>query len=131
MSDLRSMLRFGIVSSVDASKCTARLTFPDRDNLVSAELPILQAAGAKNKFYCLPDVGDECVCLCPNNDDSNGGFIIGSFYHDKCAPPTTNPEVSAIKFSDGTTISYDRATHELRIDCVGTIRINGRQVMIN
>lgn len=129
---MKNLIRFGIVSSVDPKKCTARVTFPDRDNLVSAELPILQAVGLKNKSYFLPDVNESVVCLMmPNDPLSRGGFILGSFFNDKTAPPADNRDISRIKFEDGTAISYDRAAHELRIDCVGKIFINGSEVRIN
>ena len=131
MKDLKSIVRFGIVSAVYPARHSCRLTFPDRNDLVSGELPILIPAGAKNSYFALPDVGDECVCVCPSNDDSNVGFVLGSFYHDKAPPPTDNQDVSMIKFEDGSTISYDRAKHELNVKINGTIRINGRQVYIN
>lgn len=131
MSDLKSIVRFGVVSAVYPQRHSCRLTFPDKDNLVSAEMPILIPAGAKNSYYSLPDVGDECVCICPNNDDSNGGFVLGSFYHDNAPPPTDNPNVAMIRFEDGTTLSYDRSRHELRVDVKGNIKINGKRVDIN
>lgn len=129
---MKNLIRFGIISSVDPEKCTARVTFPDRDNLVSAELPILQAVGLKNKSYLLPDVNESVVCLMmPNDPLSRGGFILGSFFNDKSKPPAANQDISRIKFGDGTTISYDRAAHELRINCNGRIRINGSEMQIN
>lgn len=131
MSDIKSMVRYGIVSAVYPQRATARVAFADRDNLVSAELPVLQSFGLKNKSYRLPDIGESVVCLCPANDDSNGGFIIGSFYHDNARPPAQSQEVSCIKFSDGTSLSYDRASHELRIEVKGRLRIKAERVDIN
>lgn len=131
MSEIKSLIRFGVVSSVDASKCTARVTFADRDNLVSAELPVLQGVGLKNKSYMLPDVNESVVCLMFPNSDDGSGVILGSFYHDKAAPPTTNQDESMIRFADNTSISYNRATHELKIDCVGDVRINAKHIFLN
>ena len=130
MSDIKSMVRFGVVSAVYPERHTCRLTLPDRNDLVSAEMPIL-AAGSRNKYYSLPDVGDECVCICPNNDDSNAGFVLGSFYHDKAEPPAQSQDISMIRFEDGSTISYDRASHELNIKINGRIKIVGSRVDIN
>ena len=131
MSDIKSMIRFGIVSAIYPGRHSCRLTFPDRNDLVSGELPILIPAGAKNSYFALPDVGDECVCVCPSNDDSNVGFVLGSFYHDKAPPPTDNQDVSMIKFEDGSTISYDRAKHELLIDVKGTIKLKADRIDLN
>ena len=120
---MRNLIREGIVSSVDAQKATARVTFADRDGLVSAELPILQSACLKNKFYSLVDVGDCVVCLMTPNSDDGSGFILGAHYSDKAAPPVDNPNVTRIKFSDGTTISYNRAEHLLKIKSSGDLEI--------
>ena len=128
---VKNLIREGVVSSVDEKKCTARLTFPDRDGLVSAELAILQPAGAKNKYYALPDVGDVCLAIMFPNDENGSGVIIGSRYSDKCKTPAQNQNVSMIKFEDGTYLKYDRAKHELRINCVGKIYINGTQIRLN
>lgn len=129
--ELKNLIREGLVSSVDAEKCTARVVFHDRDNLVSAELPILQPASAKNQFYSLVDVGDSVVCIFAPNAQDGCGFIIGSRYDDKNNPPAHNQDISCIKFSDGTTLSYNRQSHELEINCVGNIRINGKRIDLN
>ena len=129
--NIKNFLREGIVSSVNPEKCSARVVFPDKDSLVSAELPILQPAGAKNQFYSLVDVGDSVVCLFAPNSQDGTGFIIGSRYDDKNSPPAQNQDISCIKFGDGTKISYNRQSHLLEINCVGNIKINGRRVDIN
>ena len=41
MANLKEVIRIGKVSSVDAGKKTARVVFEDKDNVVSAELPVL------------------------------------------------------------------------------------------
>lgn len=128
---MRELIREGIVTAVYPERCSARVTFSDRDGLVSAELPILQPAGAKNKFYSLVDAGDSVVCLMMPNAQDGTGYVIGSRYDDKTAPPVANQNVAMIRFDDGTTLSYDRAAHELRIDCVGDVKINGRRIDLN
>ena len=129
---MKNLIRAGQVSSVNPVRCTARVTFLDRDNLVSAELPVLQPCAAGNQFYSLPDVGNSVLCLMLPNDDCGGtGFILGSLYSDEKKPPTDNQDVSMIRFDDDTTISYNRKTHELRIDCVGKIFINGTEIHLN
>lgn len=129
--NIKNFLREGIVSAVYPERCAARVTFPDKDGLVSAELPILQPAGAKNQFYSLPDVGDSVVCLFAPNSQDGTGFILGSRYDDKNSPPVNSQDISCIKFGDGTFISYNRASHLLEINCVGNIKINGRRIDLN
>lgn len=131
MSDAKSMIREGRVTVVYPEECSCRVEFEDRDGLISAKLPILQSAGAKNKFYALPDVDDVVVVLAANNDDSNTGWVIGSRFHDKCAPPAKNQDISMIQFGDGSFVSYDRAKHELRIKSVGKIFLDGKEIHLN
>ena len=127
----RSLIREGVVSVVYPERCSARVEFVDKDGLISAELPILQPCAFKNKTYSLPDVGETVLCLSPGNDDSNTGWIIGSRYHDKNAPPVNNQDISMMKFEDGTFIQYDRKRHELKISCTGDIYIKGKNIFLN
>ena len=129
--ELKNLIREGVVSTVYAERATARIVFADRDNLVSAELPVLQGVGLKNKSYLLPDVGESVVALMVPNSEDGTGFIIGSRYHDKNQPPAQSQDVSMLKFSDGTSISYNRKTHELKIDCVGNIIVKGQRIDLN
>lgn len=131
MADERSMIREGVVSIVYPERCSCRVRYEDRDDLISAEMPILQPAGAKNKFYSLPDVGDVVCVLAASNDNSNTGWVVGSRFHDKCEPPEKNQDVSMVKFGDGSFIKYDRAKHEMRIKCVGKIYIDGKEIHLN
>lgn len=131
-NDSRVLIREGVVTQVIPERCAVRVTFEDRDGLTSAELPVLLPSCFKDKFYALPDIGDEVVCLClPNDPNSNSGYVIGSRYHDKNEPPADSIDISRIRFADGTEITYDRASHVLSIDCVGKILINGSEVRIN
>lgn len=129
--NIKNLIRSGVVSSVNPETCAARVVFEDRDNLVSAELPILQSSCMNNRFYSLPDVGDSVVCLMVPNAQDGTGFIIGSFYNDKNPPPAQAQDISLIKFSDGTEIKYDRSKHELSVNCVGNIKINGKRINLN
>lgn len=129
--NIKNLIRSGVVSSVNPETCAARVVFEDRDNLVSAELPVLQSSCMNNKFYSLPDVGDSVVCLMVPNAQDGTGFIIGSFYNDKNPPPAQSQDISLIKFSDGTEIKYDRLKHELSVNCVGNVKINGKRIDLN
>ena len=127
----KNLIRYGKVSAVIPERCAARVVFDDRDNLVSAELPILQSSCLNNKWFSLPDVGDSVVCLMAPNDSNGTGFVLGSFYHEKNLPPAQVQDTSMIQFGDGTEIKYDRARHQLSINCVGNIKINGKRIDLN
>ena len=132
MNDVKQLIRFGKVSEVIPERCACRVVFEDRDNLVSAELPILQPSCLQNAFYSLPDINDNVVCLMtPNDTQGNSGFVLGSFYTEKNLPPAQDENISMIKFSDGTTLSYNRQSHLLSVNCVGNIKINGKRIDLN
>lgn len=128
---MKNLVRYGKVSAVIAERCACRVVFDDKDGLVSAELPVLQSSCFANKFYNLPDVGDSVVCLMTQNDDNGGGFILGSFYNKKNPSPAQNQDISMIRFDDGTEIKYNRESHLLEINCVGDVKISGKNIFLN
>ena len=131
-SGARQLVREGVVTVVYPARHSARVEFADKDNLVSAELPILSAFALGNKSYALPDVGDTVVCLFATNSNQVGdGYILGAHYTDKTPPAANSQDITRFDFKDGTFISYDRANHELKINCVGNIKINGRRIDLN
>lgn len=52
INQIRNMLRVGRVSSVNGAACTARVTFPDKEGLVSAEPPYCRGASARGATGC-------------------------------------------------------------------------------
>lgn len=128
----RRLISEGIVSVVYPERHSARVTFPDKDDVVSAELPILTACGSQNKSYSLPDVGESVICIFATEDDMSGtGFIIGARYDDKNPPAVNSQDVTRMDFKDGTFIQFDRAKSELRIECKGDVIINGKRIFLN
>lgn len=127
MSDVSQIVREGTVSAVFAERHTVKVVFEDRDGLTSAELPVLTLCAANNKFYSLPDVGTTVVCLLAGNSAQTGtGFVIGSRFHDKSEPNADSIDKTKLDFSDGTSIEYDRSSHELTIKCEGKITIEAK-----
>lgn len=125
--DARQIVREGVVSAVFEERHTARVVFGDKDNLTSAELPVLTLCSSGNRFYSLPDVGTSVVCLFASNADQTGtGFIIGSRFHDKAKPNANSIDKTRIDFSDDTFVEYDRSSHELKISCAGKITIEAK-----
>ncbi len=100
------------------------MTFEDKDNMVSAELPIITLWAMDNKAYALPDIGETVLCLFATNADTTGeGWIIGSRFHDKSPPNANTQDICRIDFKDGTSIEYNRKEHALKVDCKGTLEI--------
>ena len=127
----QSLIRYGKISAVYPERASARVVYDDKENLVSAELPILQPACLQSRFYSLPKVGDNVVTLSYPNGEDGAGVIIGSFYSEVNKPPTTDGNKLMLNISDKLIIEFDESTSELTINCKGRIRINGKRVDIN
>lgn len=130
--EARDLVKEGTVTAVYPERHSVRCEFADKDGLISAELPVLTSWAFANKMYHMPDVGEMVVCLFASNADNTGtGWVIGSRFHDNSPPKVSKQDISRIDFKDGTFIQYDRAKHELQINCTGNIRINGKNIYLN
>lgn len=131
-NQLKNMVRVGIVSSVNGPACTARVTFPDKDNMVSAELPVLQMGSYRTEGYCLPEVNTKVVCLFlpnPAGNGINGGFIIGAYYSGENPPVESDASVRSVKFPDGSQVRYDNGV--ITISAAKEINLKAPIIHIN
>lgn len=139
---LRNIIRVGRVSSVDTKNNTAKVYYPDRDNMLSDDLRILNRASKDDKDYWVPDIDEQVLCLILPNAGGNGmqdGFILGSFYSTADVPVENNADKRAIHFKDGGYIVHDRAsgdlniyaTGKINIEADGEIKINGAVIKLN
>lgn len=139
--NIKGVIRMGLVSSVNASKCTARVAFDDEDNLVTAELPVIVPCSKDNKAYWLPDIDTQVLCVfLPSKSGKgfNDGFVIGAFYSDVDAPVEDGEKIKSIRFEDGSYVRYDGAGNikinaKGNIDIIagGNITINGARIDLN
>ena len=83
INQIKNLIRIGTVSAVNGESCSARVAFEDKDNMVSAELPIITIGSKQTKAYWLPEVGTQVLCIFQPNASGSGiskGFVIGAFY---------------------------------------------------
>ena len=115
------MLRFGIVSQINPLTVQARVNFQD-DNSTSYWLPILQTKTLKDKFFVMPDINEQVVCLMDEN--SEDGVILGSVYSSVDKPVITSEKQISINLEDNSLINIDKETKTLTI-CFENIKITG------
>lgn len=126
--DARQLVKEGTVTACFPERHTCRVVFADKDDMTSAEMPILTMCAFDNKFYSMPDVGDVVVCLFASNADQTGtGWIIGSRFNDKSKPNANSQDVTRMDFKDGTFIEYDRESHELKVNCQGKVFVDAKK----
>ena len=114
--------RFGYVSDYDASRLMARVTFPDKNNLVSDWLPVIIPNSLKNKDEFYLDINEHVYCIMQGNG-LEAGVIVGSLYDDGNKPVIKDKDIRAVTFSDGTVIKHNRKTGTLDVYCTGDINI--------
>ncbi|MEC0092506.1 hypothetical protein [Paenibacillus macquariensis] len=123
MADIRSMvkelIKIGECSSSNFENGTVRVAFPDRQNMVSSDLPVM-VFGGWGVTNGLPQPGDTVLCLFLGNGLSNG-VCIGVIPND--LPGTSNKQGTF--FEDGSYVYYDRSTGQLMIKPVSKVMIEG------
>lgn len=125
------MLRFGIVSQINPVLAQARVNFGDDDS-TSFWLPVLQTKTLKDKFYSMPDIGEQVACLMDEN--SEDGVILGSIYSTEDTPVVTSEKQISLNLENNAQINIDKETNTLtitfqNINLNGNINHNG--VLIN
>ena len=74
------VLRIGKISSIKYEDGTARILYTDRDNAVTAELPLLSFE------YRTPEI-DDYVLVAHLPNGAAAGIILGPFWNDNKRPP--------------------------------------------
>lgn len=114
-SRLSNIIRIGTVTSVKPEKQTARVVFSDRDETESYDLFVMVKNSKENKDDHMPDIDEEVLCVfLPIGIET--GFIVGAYYSNENTPPASTNDKRITKYKDGTTVSYDRASHALDIN---------------
>ena len=115
------MLRFGIVSQINPVLAQARVNFKD-DESTSFWLPILQTKTLKDKFYSIPDVGEQVACLMDEN--SEDGVILGAVYSSEDIPVVASEKQISLNLENNSLINIDKITNTLTIT-FQNINLNG------
>ena len=87
---LSRCVRVGRVSSVDTADASVRVTFPDRDNIVSPPLKVVMRGCKEDKDYWMPAIDDQVLCLLIANGGGKGrgkGYMLGTIYSSVDPPP--------------------------------------------
>lgn len=112
-------LQFGLVSSVDYLSCRVKVLLEEFDGLETWWLKVPQRHTKATKSRPLmPEIGEQVAVLLQR--DGVNGVVLGGIYSTAEPPPVTDENTHYLRFSDGTILTYDRATRGLVADCVGS-----------
>lgn len=113
-------LEYGEVSAVDYLTCRIRVRLDDRDGVESYWLNVPQRNSQGTKCRPLmPEIGEQVAVLL--DADGVGGVCLGGVYSTAEPPPIVDQDTDYIRYSDGTMVSYDRASGVMTLDCVGQL----------
>lgn len=92
---LEELLRIGTVAEIGQDG-RVRVTFPDRDDMSSAPMPVLHR---KRGDQDMPGMGEPVLCLMMPPDLVDG-FVLGTLYDRGTAPPVPGTPAVRVLFGD-------------------------------
>ncbi|MNO60735.1 Phage-related baseplate assembly protein [compost metagenome] len=95
----------------------------ERDGVESYWIHVPQRhTQATQRRPLLPEIGEQVAVLL----DAEGvnGVYLGGIYSTAEPPPVVDQDSHFIRFSDGTSVTYQRKTHQLTVDCVGSAKVH-------
>lgn len=128
---MNSGIRFGYVVKADVKNGVYRVNI-DADDIVTDWLPRLEM-NTKDTNSSNPLKEGEHVALLMD-EHNEAGVILGAIFDKKNTPNgiIANDNLHAVRFEDGTKITYDKGAGVYTIDCVGKIIIkSAAEVEIN
>ncbi len=120
MSD--SEIRKGRVSSVDYESGMARVTYMDKDESVTIDLPMMNF----NDEYRMPEPGQDVIVAHLSNGSSRA-VLLGTMWNRKNIPPESGRDIYRKDFSrekDAAYVRYSDQTGEYLVKAAN-VRING------
>lgn len=104
-------IRVGTVSSINYEDGTIRVTYPDLDDAVTDDFPVLHFGGK----YKMPEIGEDVLVLHLSNGDE-AGFVLGSYWTEDDPPAFSGVDVFLQEFANEAGIAYALyQNNELRI----------------
>ena len=128
--NIEDIIRIGNVDSINSEIGSVRVRFTDRDNTESKELTVIYSKTHKDKEYHMPDVNEIVLCIfLPNQTEE--GFVLGSFYNEVDTVPANSSDIKVWQFSDGGKIEYNKGNGELNITAVSKVNITAPEINLN
>lgn len=132
---MSGVIRKGKVSSVNYDTGMMRITYKDRDEAVTAEMPMLN----NNKEYSMPAIGED-VLVAHLSNGSSRGVVLGPIWNKENTPAEARKDLYRKDFSSRkgvAYIEYDDKNGEYRIkaanlilDGVNKTELQGPHVLI-
>lgn len=129
MHDFGATLQFGVVAAVDDAAHCVRVSLPALEGMQTDWLPVVSLGAGGNRFYALPDIGEQAVCLLDARGE--GGVCLGVVYNAVDTAPASSRDIWMKRFRNGTVISHDRRNGQVTVETEGEVRIKAAKVRID
>jgi phage baseplate assembly protein V len=115
-------LEYGEVSAIDYPGCRIRVRLDERNGVESywLQVPQRNTQGTQRRPL-MPELGEQVAILL--DGDGVGGVCLGGVYSSAEPPPVVGEDTDFVRYSDGTTVTYDRAAGVMTLDCVGEVLV--------
>jgi len=120
---MNDCIRIGIVSRVNYENGSVRVTYPDKDNAVSGELPCF------SHCYEMPQVGEMVVVVYLSNGKSEG-FAVGKYFNPSNLPVEFGKGIIYKPLGKKGFFKYDEENDTLTIQA-GKIILEGGTYEVN
>ena len=121
LHDFTATLQIGIVTECDDAKHAVRVRLPALEDMLSDWLPVVVANAGGNRFYALPDPGEQVVCMLDARGE--GGVVLGAIYNAADPTPASSRDIWCKEFTNGTRIEHNRTTGRVMVDTPGDVLI--------
>lgn len=123
-------IRVGKVAQLDADGCKVRVTFPDRENVLSHWLRVMVHNTKENKDYWMPDLDEDVICVFLSTGMETG-FVLGSYYPEPVARPAGTEDVRCVEFADGGRMEYDRKKKRWLFKTDGVFAVQAPKILLD
>ena len=128
-----STVRIGRVSSINYEKGMIRVTYPDRDDSVTAEIPVL----AYTDEYKMPSVGSQVLVLHLSNGAA-AGVCLGHYWNNNNTPAISGENVFRKELAQApgeAYMEYQNGTLKIHADTIeldaSELKLNGSSVKLD
>ncbi len=121
---MKDVIRVGFVSSINYEKGLVQITYTDKENAVSGELPYF------SDYYQMPEVGDKVVVLYMTNGNHEG-FVLGKYYHNDNIPIKSGQGIIHKPLNqNGAEILYNKNDDSFHLE-VGKVAVDGNIINVS
>jgi len=105
---MANLIRVGTIESLDETNARVQVRF---GNIVTAWIPWLTQRAGPDANWWAPEIGEQVLVMSPSGD-FNLGVALPAIYQTAYPAPAATKDKQVVKWSDGSSLTYDRAAHK-------------------